>query len=376
MSAYSFHMDPIRRHHGGNAVERSAYQSRERLVCLVTGREFDHTDKTDLVRSGMVGTNLPRELFWIRAELAERRFKAVVARSIKVALPHELDDDENWKLLLQLACHLAETLDTAVDVAYHKGKSPDEVANKHGHLLIPSREWDEDTGEFGAKTRILDEPWKGGGDVIDGFRKTWEVMTNKALPYWAPKVSCESHATHGKGRIPKKHLGRVATEMERRGVATTRGLYNHAVDEYHAAMEALQAIEKEMERFGLEPAIETGTFEHPELPPVPAGTMEEMADQTVQAGPSAPIPEPEFALAPASLEEDLETALASVSAAGPGTHQVDLSTSPGLSPPIHPEEDIPPPELMPRTLDVELDEVMANVSNPSAAQAPPPFLAG
>jgi hypothetical protein len=364
MSAYSFHMDPIRRHRGGNALERAAYQARERLVCLVTGRVFDHTDKDDLVRSAMVGTKLPRAHFWIRAELAERRYKAVVGRSFKVALPDELDDDENWDLLVRIGCHMAGALNTAADISYHRGKSPNVTANKHGHILLPSREWDEDMGEFGAKTRVLDEPWKGGGEVIQGFRKTWEVMINRALPYWAPKVSCESHATRGNGRIAKKHLGRIATEMEKRGIATTRVLYNEAVDDCHAALETIRGIEKEMESPGLKPAAETGVAQDSEGALVSGTAPGKMQDHTVNAVPLEPVPEPENPLGAVLGTEDLDPVFAS------------NPIQPNLVHAAQPEGYWLPPELRPRPLDEELEEAMKIVGDLPARKVQSEYLGG
>lgn len=107
-------MDPVRRHRGGNALSRTAYQARECLARLSTDEELDQADQTGLVQSG--------EQIWTGAELAERRFQVVVGRSINVVLPHKLNDGENRALLVRMARRLAQPLHSPVDIAYHKGK--------------------------------------------------------------------------------------------------------------------------------------------------------------------------------------------------------------------------------------------------------------
>lgn len=314
MSHYHFHMDPIRRHRGGNALERAAYQARECLSCPVTNEVYDHTDKDDLVQAVLVGTDLPREQVWLLVELAEIRYTAVVARSYKVALPHENSDATNWTLLLQMGRHMSRTLNTVVDVAFHKRRKKGR-RNDHGHFLVPPREWNEESAQFGAKTRAMDVRWQGA-KVIREFRETWEAIVNASLPEWASKVSCKSHATKVDGLIPKKHLGRVATEMKRRGQWTFRGEYNDTVDALHRELEAVRKIELELSSLGLGVTPEAVEVARPSEPndtacqaPVP---LVELPAHAIAAEPATEPAPNDWLLAPNSVNDDLAEAFAAM----------------------------------------------------------------
>lgn len=229
MAIYHLNMEPVRRHKGGNAVDSAAYLAREKLRDARSEKTFNHTDQSDLYRAQLIGTRLSRSEIWAKAEQAEKRPKAVVAREIVVALPNENSHEENWGLALEFAAVLAQRLKVVVDVGMHIPESKNGQPNPHIHFLFSSRIWGETAEKFGAKTREMDVPWRGS-KVLKSLRVTWENMVNQSLPAGVKKVSCKSHADLGDGLWPKRHLGPVAAALENKGYATQTGTYNALVE--------------------------------------------------------------------------------------------------------------------------------------------------
>lgn len=249
MAIYHFNLKLVRRHEGKSAVEVAAYVARRKIECPATGLVFDHSDLADdLVRVELVGCDLPAEEYFARAELAELRRKAVVARTIVVALPCELSEAENWTLLRSYAEAISERLGAPVLAAYHADQNPEtpmEERNDHGHLEIPTRVFDAKTGEFGKKTRELDCP-DTGSVVISKLRKDWEERVNAVLPPWAAQVSCAPLRKTKPGHIPAKHMGRYATDAERMNRSTATGEYNVLVALHNDLVDEISVEEREL----------------------------------------------------------------------------------------------------------------------------------
>ncbi len=264
MAIFHFHLNTICRGRGENAVAEAAYQSRENLTCPATDLEFREAEKEeDLVKSAIIGaTGVTRSELWSLAETAERRKNAVVGRSIKVALPFELNEDENWELLVGYAKHLCKELGVAGDVAYHaKREEFGPERNDHGHILFSSRVWDDVAKRFGKKTRELDIP-RLGSEVIGAMRKDWEQAVNSALPSWcSKKVSCAPLSVQKPGFLVCLHLGTYASEADRKGLGTPEGAYNDLAKEHNAVMEEIEEEERQIasikRRMALLKAMET-----------------------------------------------------------------------------------------------------------------------
>lgn len=134
-------------------------------------------------------------------------------------------------MVVAMAEEINRLLGVPVVVALHDNAGePDKPRNPHGHLIFATRVWNERIQSFGGKTRALDVATTGSV-IIEHFRKTWEDIVNAGLPAGVPKVSRLSHARAGRNRIPRRHLGEQATELEGKGIRTRGGNFNRRVDQ-------------------------------------------------------------------------------------------------------------------------------------------------
>jgi hypothetical protein len=201
----------VSRRKGQFATRKAAYNSGDLLRDDRTGQTFDFRFKPVLHRALIVGgsialSGINRAELWNRVEIRERRWDSRLAREFKVSLPCMLGEEKNLTLLERFALFLSDELCTPVDLALHPPSKRGDKRNIHGHLLFPSRFWED--GSFGAKHRDLDNRFASGA-LVTKFRKEFAQLTNKALleagePFF---VDHRSYAAQGISKQPDKHLG-------------------------------------------------------------------------------------------------------------------------------------------------------------------------
>ena len=95
MALYSASVKPVSRSSGRSATAAAAYRNAERIIDERTGDIHDYTRRSgvDHVESFAPVGMAPQSgsELWNKAEAAEVRKNARVAREVLVALPHELD---------------------------------------------------------------------------------------------------------------------------------------------------------------------------------------------------------------------------------------------------------------------------------------------
>jgi len=119
-------------------------------------------------------------VLWNRAETAETRKNANVAREVLVALPHELDQVQRQSLAKVIAQELADRYGTAGTLAIHLPDKEGDQRNHHVHILMTTRRVDVD-GVLGEKTRELDDLKRRGPLEVEWIREMIESRTNHAL---------------------------------------------------------------------------------------------------------------------------------------------------------------------------------------------------
>ena len=180
---YSASVKTVSRGGGRSATAAAAYRNAEKIMDERTGEIHDYTRRSgvDYVESfapkGM--TPQPAAELWNRAEAAEVRRNARVAREVLVALPHELDQVQRQELAKSIAQGLADRYGTAGTLAVHAPDKEGDNRNHHVHILMTTRRL-EAIGELGEKTRELDD-MKSGPVEIEWIRELVEVRTNEAL---------------------------------------------------------------------------------------------------------------------------------------------------------------------------------------------------
>ncbi len=186
MALYSASVKPVSRSSGRSATAAAAYRNAELIIDERTGVVHDYTRRTgvDYVESFAPVGMAPQASaeLWNKAEAAEVRQNARVAREVLVALPHELDQVQRRELAKSIAQGLADRYGTAGTLAVHQPDREGDNRNHHVHILMTTRRLDA-SGQLGEKTRELDDV-KRGPQEVEWIRGLIEHQTNRALE-WA-----------------------------------------------------------------------------------------------------------------------------------------------------------------------------------------------
>jgi len=183
VALYSASVKPISRSNGRSATAAAAYRNAERITDERTGEIHDYTRRSgvDYVEAfaphGMAVQGSPE--LWNKAEAAEVRKNARVAREVLVALPHELDQEQRRELAKLIAQDLADRYGTAGTLAVHHPDQEGDSRNHHVHILMTTRRLDA-SGQLGEKTRELDDV-KRGPEEVEWIRAMIEAQTNRSL---------------------------------------------------------------------------------------------------------------------------------------------------------------------------------------------------
>ena len=183
MALYSASVKPVSRSSGRSATAAAAYRNAERIIDERTGDIHDYTRRSgvDHVESfSPVGMRHQSGAeLWNKAEAAEVRKNARVAREVLVALPHELDQEQRRELAKSIAQGLADRYGTAGTLAVHHPDREGDNRNHHVHILMTTRRLDA-SGQLGEKTRELDDV-KRGPQEVEWIRAMIEDQTNYSL---------------------------------------------------------------------------------------------------------------------------------------------------------------------------------------------------
>lgn len=219
----------VKRSAGRSAVQPAAYQSGEKLHDARRDTTYYPPKKRDedlRYTELMLPKGSPdwgREEFWNEVEARELRKDSQLARAFIGSLPRPLPPE--WRR--ELAREFAQTLTEqgmAVDLAIHEGKAADELPNHHVHYLVTMRPLDEEG--FGKKNTAWNRR-----EQLAHWRSEWGRITNEYLEDYGldDRIDMRSYEARGLDRIPQRHLGHKAHQMEKRGVETQTGNYNRHV---------------------------------------------------------------------------------------------------------------------------------------------------
>jgi hypothetical protein len=183
VAIYSASVKTVSRGGGRSATAAAAYREAELISDQRTGEIHDYRRRSgvDCTHSFAPAciTPQPSAELWNRAEAAEVRRNARVAREVLVALPHELNSEQRRELAKGIAQGLADRYGVAGSLAVHAPDKEGDNRNHHVHILMTTRRI-EPSGELGEKTRELDD-LKTGPVEIEWIRELVEVRTNRAL---------------------------------------------------------------------------------------------------------------------------------------------------------------------------------------------------
>ena len=164
MAIYSASVKTVSRGGGRSATAAAAYRNGEEITDERTGEVHDYRRRTGVEHvasfapEGMAPQ--PSAELWNRAEAAEVRKNARVAREVLVALPAELTPAQRRELAQGIAQALADRYGTAGTLAVHTPDREGDQRNHHAHILMTTRRL-EPSGALGEKTRELDDVKRG-----------------------------------------------------------------------------------------------------------------------------------------------------------------------------------------------------------------------
>ena len=176
MALYHLSAKALSRSSGASAVAAAAYRSGEDLIDERTGDRHDYSRRSGVDAAEIIAPDQApdwvrdRAQLWNAAEAAERRRDSQVAREVMVALPVELDVQEQRAGVREFCRQEFASQGMVADVSYHGTGSE----NPHAHILLTMRRI-EGQG-FGKKERA----WNGK-ERLEGWRESWSNHANRAL---------------------------------------------------------------------------------------------------------------------------------------------------------------------------------------------------
>lgn len=251
MAIYHFSgqiMSRISKHTGKpkSPLAAAAYRSGEKLVDEVDNQSFFYKREVQPVSHILIPNHAPewakdRERLWNEVNKVEKNYNAQFAREFNVALPVELSNAKQEKLVLEFCQQAFVDRGMVADIAIHR----DDEKNPHFHVMLTIRPFNED-GTWGNKAKREYRYDENGDHIIDknGKKAFYKVETtdwnkkevfNEWRKLWAEKVNFSLknngiHATishlsneaRGIEYIPTIHEGFTARKMEKNGLKSDR----------------------------------------------------------------------------------------------------------------------------------------------------------
>lgn len=233
----------ISRGDGRSAVLAAAYRHCARMEHEAEARTVDYSRKGNLAHEEFV---LPpeapewsrmliaersvagaAEAFWNKVEAFEKRADAQLAKEFIIALPIELNRDQNIALMRQFVSEQVLARGQVADWVYH-----DEPGNPHVHLMVSLRPLTQDG--FGpkkiavmakdgqpirtARGKIQYRLWSGERSEFLHQRQGWLDLQNRhlALAGLEVRVDGRSYAERGIDIVATTHVGVAAKAIQRK----------------------------------------------------------------------------------------------------------------------------------------------------------------
>ena len=240
MAQYRLSVNMIGRSSGRSATAAAAYRAGQRIVDRESGLVHDYTAKRGVLHTEILAPdNTPawmrdRAELWNAVHKAETRKNSQLAREIQLSLPHELTLEQQANLVRRFVEEQCVARGMVADIAIHAPSSHPaaDERNHHAHVLLTTREFV--AGEW-AKRKNRD--WHQT-EMIEEWREAWADHQNRELERIGSSERVDHRSLEDQGilREPQKHLGPIATEIERDGRSSHRGNENRAIQARNGLM--------------------------------------------------------------------------------------------------------------------------------------------
>ena len=236
----------ISRGSGQSAVASASYRAGVELEDKRYGKTHDYSKKHGVMSADIIlpsalanaKTTVDRGDLWNKAEGAEKRVDARVAREWLVNLPYELNEQERKELAHSFAQTLADRYGTIADCAIHQPTQKEidrgaDPRNFHAHILFTTRCAEiDDNHEIiltdKATIELSDKKRRELGmervsHEIKEVRQLWEQIANEKLAEHNHElIDSRSYRDQGKDIEPQIKMGSVATKLERDAYETAK----------------------------------------------------------------------------------------------------------------------------------------------------------
>ena len=219
-----------------------------------TGKTHNYSNKQGVVKTDCFlfqdgqKVKLDRLELWNTAERVEKRADSRTARDYIINLPYELTEQQRAELAEQIAEHIAQKFNVAVDYAIHLPDTHNggDERNHHVHILTTTRhaKLDEnnvivlgDKADIEKKNSDLKKQGKPvTQQIIKDIRKDVADLINQSLEKAniEQSVDSRSYAEQGKTQLPTIHLGVEHTNIQRKGGQTHKTKINDLVHQANA----------------------------------------------------------------------------------------------------------------------------------------------
>lgn len=257
----------VKRSKGQSAVDAASYISRSVLVSEYDGKTYRPKYHEDLVHCEI---NLPeyapeewldRAVLWNSVELNEKQKNAQLCRTLKAALPNDWSYELAEETVRDYVQRNFVSKGMCADWAIHDSVNQNGIHNLHFHLMLTLRPVEEN-GKWGAKQRkeyILDKDGNkirnksGRGfksravDVNDwnekGNSRKWRKDLTDTINVVNDRIGLPEYWEHrsfkelGLEQEPTRHLGTIASALERKGIRTEKGDANRAIMEHNQTLQ-------------------------------------------------------------------------------------------------------------------------------------------
>ena len=262
----------ISRGSGQSAVASASYRAGCELEDKRYGKTHDYSKKHGVMSADIIlpsalaaaNADIDRSDLWNKAEDAEKRVDARVAREWLVNLPHELSEEDRKELAHQFAQTLADRYGTIADCAIHEPTQKEidrgaDPRNYHAHIMFTTRTAEiDDNNEIiltdKATIELSDKKRRSLGmervsHEITDVRQIWEQIANEKLAeHNLNLIDSRSYAAQGIDIEPQLKMGSVATKLER--------------DKYERELRKAEQAKEEGKHYEIDktPATQLGTI--------------------------------------------------------------------------------------------------------------------
>ncbi len=260
MAFYHYHAGIIKRSTGQSIVRIASYIAKAELIDKYTNIKYkykaNHLTKTYVLLPDYAPQEYKNmQILFDALNIAEQRRDAQMARCFDIALPIELNEDQQRELILSYVKEQFISQGQLAIVAIHTKKAnitgrdntPPRAGpimdNPHAHVIVPFRCVDAN----GFKKTKTESRKNNNSEYLTKLRESWADKMNRMFERLGleTRVSAKSLYAQGIYREPSKYMNPISFEMERRGRRTRSG------DFYREQIERVKKYtsrEREIER--------------------------------------------------------------------------------------------------------------------------------